>query len=233
MTEHILSQYHVYDLTHTLNADVPTWDGTQDFSLYETVSYAEGYCQQAANITKLGVGTHIDAPSHFIAGKRTIDRLTLESLIAPAYIIDISHKACADYQLSSDDIMTAERSQGNIPPKAVVIVYTGWDRYWQDSLMFRSMDADGLMHFPCISLEATEYLLSKDIVGVGIDTLSPETDCNFPVHHLLLGQDKYILENLAHCAKLPKTGAHIIALPPKIENATESALRVIALVPKE
>lgn len=232
MQEQLTTRYHIYDLTHTLNSEVPTWDGTCDFSIHETVAYTDGYCQQAAAIGKLGVGTHIDSPCHFIPGGRSVDQLALSQLIAPAYIIDISDKAHADYQLSLMDIENAELAQGPISKGSLVIIATGWHRYWYDPLKYRNIDANGCMHFPTISLEAADYLLRKDIVGVGIDTLSPEVDEAFPVHHLLLGADKYILENLADCSGLPKVGAEIIALPPKIGQGTESILRVIALVPK-
>ncbi|KAF8870881.1 hypothetical protein BD779DRAFT_1578461 [Infundibulicybe gibba] len=37
-------------------------------------------------------GTHIDAPSHFIPGGKTIDQIPLSLLIGPALVINLTHK---------------------------------------------------------------------------------------------------------------------------------------------
>ena len=72
-------------------------------------------------------------------------------------------------------------------------------------------------------------LAEKNIVGIGIDTLSPDgSNMSFPVHHKILGAGKYIIENLCHLEKLPAVGARVMALPLKIKNGSEAPCRVIA-----
>jgi kynurenine formamidase len=52
--------------------------------------------------------------------------------------------------------------------------------------------------FPTVSREAAKLLLLRNISGLGIDTLSPDgPDDDYPVHQLLLGANKYIVENVA------------------------------------
>ncbi|MBU6446154.1 MAG: cyclase family protein, partial [Verrucomicrobia bacterium] len=90
----------------------------------------------------------------------------------------------------------------------------------------------GQMHFPAFSVEAARYLIGQNVVGIGIDTLSP--DClhlDYPVHHTVLGAGKYIIENVADCANIPSRGCYAIALPLRAEDATECPIRLIALVP--
>lgn len=71
-------------------------------------------------------------------------------------------------------------------------------------------------------------------MGLGIDTLSPDTrDSGFPVHQLVLGAGKYIIENIANAKKLPTTGCCIIALPIKIQHGTESPIRLVGIRSKE
>jgi kynurenine formamidase len=66
---------------------------------------------------------------------------------------------------------------------------------------------------------------------LGIDTFSSDTGENgFPVHRAILGADKYLVENVANAELLPATGAKVLVLPPKIKDATEAPLRLIALI---
>jgi kynurenine formamidase len=70
------------------------------------------------------------------------------------------------------------------------------------------------------------------VVGIGIDTLSPDgSNDGFPVHEKILGAKKYILENLANLDKIPSRGAFALVFPMKVRDGTESAARVAALIP--
>lgn len=228
------SRYNFCDLTHILHSEAPTWDGTCDFNLIVTKSYKQGYCQQAANLHKLGVGTHIDAPSHFCEGKNSIENISLESLVAQAHLINVSEYVHKDYQVNLQELINYEKVYGDIQKDSLVIFYTGWDKYWDNPKRYRNLDENGVMHFPTIDFEVAKYLVDKKVSGIGVDTLSPETNANadFPIHKLLLGNGIYILENLANCSCLPANNAQVIALPPKIAGAVEAPLRVIALIPK-
>ena len=179
-----------------------------------------------------GVGTHIDAPSHCIPGGKSIADISLQQLVVPACIIDVSTKAHADYEVSTQDIEQYEAIYGQIPKNALVIAYTGWSKFWSDSDAYRNIDLSGQMHFPAFSSKAAELLLKRKIAGLAIDTLSPDClDLTYPVHHLILGAGKYIIENIADCSAMPPKGSYVIALPLRAEEATESPIRIIGLIP--
>lgn len=56
----------------------------------------------------------------------------------------------------------------------------------------------------------------------------------FPVHEILLKNDKLIIENInANIEKLPSRGAFGICLPTKIKDATEAMVRLIAFKSRE
>ncbi len=216
------------DLTHPLDAGVPTWNGSCGFCLEIKKDYDRMFRVQKIKM-HAGVGTHMDAPAHRFRGRKSIADIPLEQLIAPICVIDVSVKTYADYELSPEEVLAHEDQYGPIPSGALVIVYTGWDRYWTDSATYRGLDTEGRMHFPAVSAKAAELLLKRDIAGLGIDVLSP--DCahpDFPVHELLLGQDKYIIENIANASQLPIRGAQAIALPLRAIDATEAPVRLIA-----
>lgn len=85
------------------------------------------------------------------------------------------------------------------------------------------------MHFPGFFKEAIDYLLTKNIVGIGIDALSSDgSDINFAVHHKILAAGKYIIENLCSLEKLPPQGSKVITLALKIKNGSEAPCCVVA-----
>lgn len=225
------ASYDIIDLTHTLNPDVPTWNGTCDFKQNIFLDYEE-VCRVQTIQLNAGTGTHIDAPSHFIPGGKSAADLSLEELIVPLCVIDVAKKIHPDYYISVQDIQEFETQYGQIEPSSAVIGYTGWDQYWNDPQKYRNPDKNGKMHFPGFSKEAALLLLERNIQGIGIDTLSPDClDLTFPVHHLILGASKYIVENLTRCQALPPKGAFGIFLPIKTQDGTEAVMRAAALIP--
>lgn len=223
--------FNVLDLTHTLSPQAPTWSGTCGFQDRIILDYPEA-CRVQAIDMNAGTGTHLDAPSHFIPGGKSIADLALEELMAPLCVVNVAHKAHADYYLSVQDLVEFEDRYGKIPADTWLIACTGWDRYWQSPGQYRNADAQGQMHFPGVSPQAAEYLLERKIKGLGIDSLSPDClDLNFPVHYLILGAGKSIAENLCNCHQLPPLGAYGLFLPIKTQGGTEAVMRALALLP--
>lgn len=226
----IFENFTIIDLTHSLSSSIPIWDNSCGFQLEIGTDNDEIVINTSA-------GTHIDAPAHFFKEKETIDTLSLNKLLAPACVIDVSEKATDDYAISLRDIQNYEAAYGQIEKGCLVVGHTGWSRHWDDAKAYRNVDANGEMHFPTFSIQAIEYLLSKRIVGIGIDSFAPEpirfSNPSYPIHELLFKEEKYIIENMANCACLPPKGAYIIALPLKVQKAGEAPARVIALIPKK
>ncbi len=233
---HSLEHFHFVDLTHQLNESIPTWPGTIPFSKERYVDYDQGYTKMQYTMGE-GVGTHIDAPAHFLEGTRAIHELTLSELIGPAAVIDVVDvvKRDPDYELQVEDVVLWEAQFGPLPQGAVVIMRTGWSDRWQDVAAYRNMDDVGVMHFPGFSPEVARFLVEeREIAGVGVDTFSldPGQSSAFPVHGLLLAHDKFLLENLANLFLLPLQGAWVLALPLKVTDGPEAGARVIAAIPK-
>ncbi|MCK4934438.1 MAG: cyclase family protein [Simkaniaceae bacterium] len=226
-------EYYALDLTHKLNPNIPTWNASCGFESETVLDYEMSGVLVKKYKCHAGIGTHMDAPSHFFNDGLNIAQIPLEKLIVPVCKIDVSPRAHSDYMLSKQDIVNYEKHYGSIKPNTLIVADTGWSSRWSDSDSYRNEDDKGNMHFPGYSPECASYLLDLDIVGIGIDTLSPDgSDKTFPVHKLLLGSSKYIIENLTNLADLPPTGAFIIALPLKIQDGAESAIRALALIPK-
>ena len=228
----MMDSYKFIDLTYSIYKDMPSWNGRCGFSSEIKMDYDEGVRVMLYKC-HAGIGTHMDSPSHFFEGAANIADVPVEDLIVPACIIDVSSKAHADYMIITKDIIDFEKQHGNIPERSLVVGYTGCGKRWPDVRAYRNPDETGHMHFPGFAADTAELLLERRCVGIGIDTLSPDgSNMEFPVHQHILGAGKYILENVANLELMPKVGAYIIALPIKVKEGTEAAIRAIGLVPK-
>ena len=183
-------------------------------------------------------GTHIDAPIHFAEGGQTTAQIDLTRLMGPARVIDIREQcsANADYLLTPDDIRAHEKRYGPIEPGAIVLVHTGWGKFYPDTKKYLGSDVRGVaddLHFPAIGEEATRYLVEKKIDLVGLDTASLDhgPSKHFHAHRVFAEANLPGLENVAQLDKLPPTGATVIALPMKIEDGTGGPCRIIAIPP--
>ncbi len=224
--------FDVIDLTHPLSSKSPSWDDSCGFQHeltldYETCTTPVKFRVQTIKM-HAGIGTHIDAPAHCFPNGKTIDALTLNELIAPCVMIDISKQVHASYQCSSADVHAFEKKYGKIPKGAFVIVRTGWDKFWHEPEQYRND-----LQFPSISIEVANLLLERGIVGLGIDTFSADTESSgYPVHQAILGAGKYLVENIAHADKLPPVGSFTMALPILTVGGTEAPIRLIGLIAK-
>jgi len=232
----------VVDMSYSFGPDTIYWPTAESFTR-QVVSYERtpnGYWYAANNICMAEHGgTHMDAPIHFAEGKRTAEAVPLSSCIGPAVVIDVRTQATADrdYRLSVDDISAWERRHGRIPGGAIVIMWSGWGRYWGDKLHYLGTDKHGdvaHLHFPGFSKEAAEWLVQqRDIAAVGVDTASMDygQSTDFIVHQIINGADKPGFENLANVDRLPPSGATLIALPMKIAGGSGGPARIVAMLP--
>ena len=225
------------DLTHTVNAKVPTFEVT-DKPAYQAKTVAtiekNKYFLRDISLPE-HFGTHIDAPAHFAKGAWTVDQIPPERLIAPLVVLDVTAnvKNNPDYQISVEDIARWEQTNGQIAPGAVVITRTGWDSRWDSAKNYRNADAKGVMHFPGYSKDAARFLVEgRNVLGLGIDTLSidygPSKD--FAVHQYTLSHSLYHLENVANLERAPLNGGIVVVAPMKLEGGSGGPVRIFALV---
>ena len=231
----------IVDLTYSFDASTNYWPTSKPFTWEkEAWGRSEGFWYSAGRYSASEHGgTHLDAPIHFGEGGLTVDRIPLGRLVGEAVVIDIS-EACAkdpDYLLTEEDILRWEARHGRVPDGSILLVRTGWGRFWNDRKKYMGADTplDVVnLHFPGISREAAELLVrQRKVDGVGIDTASLDTGSSkdFPAHQLLNGADVYGLENVANLDRLPPTGATLIVLPMKIGGGTGGPARIVAILP--
>ncbi|MCA9499747.1 MAG: cyclase family protein [Nitrospira sp.] len=232
----------IVDLTYPFDEHTVYWPKNEPFH-WEKTSWGPtqtGYWYASAvySASEHG-GTHLDAPIHFAESGWSVDEIPVDQLTGEAIVLDIRAQVGSnpDYTLQVDDIAQWEISHGPIPPKAIVLLYTGFGQYWPDKPRYlgsSTPDDATTLHFPGFSAEAATFLIAKrDILGIGIDTASIDAgqSRDFPVHQILGRANRYALENVAHLRRLPPKGARITALPMKIQGGTGGPARIIATVP--
>lgn len=234
---------HLVDLTYPLSPEGlywPTGDAFEHEREGWTINekgywYASGVFSSPEHL-----GTHIDAPIHFAEGGLTLAEIPVDNLIGSGVLIDISDRCStdADATLQPEDLEAWEGQYGAIPTGAVVIVRSGWARFWPDWNAYYGSDTPEdvtTLHFPGISEAAATVLAERGVAGVGIDTASidPGVSILFEAHQVLGAANVFNLENLTNIESLPAAGFAVIAMPMKIADGTGAPTRVVALIPDQ
>ena len=241
-------QIEVIDLTNPLSADTPTlrlpepFANLIDFSLEKVAAFDDLAPAWAHNNLHMGehIGTHVDAPCHWISGRDgdDVSQLPPARLIGPAVVLDFSEQAAADpdWCLTSQDVRDWEAEHGPLPENGWLLLRTGWDQYAQDREAFLNADETG-SHTPGITAECAKFLAEeRPLSGFGVETVGIDAggaaafDPPFPAHFHLMGADKYGVTSLQNLSRLPATGAVIVVSPLPIVGGTGAPARVFALV---
>jgi kynurenine formamidase len=230
-------QTRVVDMTYAISGKLPTWPGDEHAFEAKTVATPEkdGYFARSFWMLE-HFGTHLDAPAHFPPGKEFVDQIPVTHFFGPATVIDVREDVVkdADYRLTVARIQQWEAAHGKIPAGGVALLRTGWALRWPDQGRYRNTDASGVMHFPGYSVETAKFLMSRGVVGLGIDTLSIDygPSKNFEVHRVDLPAGLFNLENVANLDQLPESGAFLIVAPIKLEGGSGGPVRIFGILPQ-
>jgi kynurenine formamidase len=237
-------QSRLIDLTYSFGADTIVWPTEQDFRLVlQQAGETPGGYYYASNRLEMAEhgGTHIDAPIHFAKGGQTLDQVPIEHLIGSGVRVDVTAQ-CArdrDYLVTIQDFERWETAYGRIPRRTILLLDTGFARYWSSRQQYlgtelRGPEAVRALHFPGLHPDAAAWLVrEREVKAVGIDTASIDygQSTKFETHVALLSQNVPVFENLSDLRDLPHRGFDVIALPMKIAGGTGGPLRVVAVVP--
>ena len=233
------------DLTHDFSGETIYWPTAEGFVLevehHGPTSQGYFYAANRYRASEHG-GTHLDAPIHFAEGKKTLDQLSVDQLAGMAVVVDVSTRALAnpDYQITVGDLKDWESKHGKIPSGAILLLHTGYGRFWPDARKYlgtveKGPEAVAKLHFPGVHRETAHWLVTeRAIKAVGLDTASVDYGQSklFETHRILFEKDVPAFENVAALDQLPPTGAYVIALPMKIKGGSGGPLRIVAWLPR-
>jgi arylformamidase len=152
-------------------------------------------------------GTHVDAPSHFVAGEIGVDEIPLDTLVGTAQRIDVQ-----------GPVVSAEQVAGT--QAARIVVHTGCSEH--------SDQPSYITDYTHLDVGAAHQLVRNGVRLVGIDSPSVDAPGVDAVHQILLGHGVIIVENLANTAALPDV-FELIVSPLRIVGGDGSPARVVAI----
>jgi len=201
------------DLSHPLTSSTQIYPSDPEFSCIPHAMHTkDGYCVHKLSMGT-HTGTHIDAPYHFFADGRTVDKIPLKDFIGQAVVIDLSHGLIsqdADDTQTSRTLKERDRitwedlqpfSQG-IHAGCILLINTGWSKaHYQTPTYF---------NHPYLVPDVASELLTRGIRVVGVDTLNPdetpssgvEGNDGFGFHEIFLDAGGIIAENLTNLEEL-------------------------------
>jgi arylformamidase len=191
----------IYDVTFPISDKTPIYEGDPKVKIEIADSLEKG---DAANVSHicLGVhtGTHVDAPNHFIDGKRKVHELELEKLIGNCRVVELPDDVTAIEPQHLENLETVER----------VLFKTRNSAFWNEPEKGFRTD------FTYITPNAARSLVEKNILLVGIDYLSVEKfgSEDFATHITLLEKEVVIIEGL-DLREVPAGDYELICLPLK------------------
>lgn len=163
------------------------------------------------------LGTHIDAPSHFIAGGKNIGDFPAQHFIREGVVWKVEAQPCSPIRLEDlpqVDIQDVQRGDA-------VFLYTGWGEKTQQPEYY---------DHPFLDEEVAHWLVDKGVSIVGIDFLTPdkppqlrEKGFRSPIHRILLGSEVLIIENLTALSSLAGRRVEIFAPPLYVQEQVEAA----------
>ncbi len=210
----------IIDLSYPIKEDMLVYPGMERpmFQWLGKVN-SEGY-----NLTKLSMvahaGTHVDAPMHFFDNVRAIDDIPLEGLFGKAKLFRYD-KPLEGQEITLDDLMT---SGFEIEEDIIFILETGIERFEERS------EYNAL--FPVPSEDLLDYLVQKKIKSYMTDAtaIDPYGSKTSPKHHLVLGANIPIVENLRNLHLLPENKHFLIcALPILLAGREGAPCRAVAV----
>jgi len=203
-----------YDLTQPFAPGMPKLP-FMPAPRFEVLMELQGYKPKISQLhICTHLGTHVDAPCHYIQGGKAIGEYPVERFLLPAVVWSVS--------VGPMQAITLEHLRGlQLQRGDALLLATGWGE--------RSREPRYLEH-PFVDEAVAEWLVAAGASLLGVDFLTPEKppqlrDESFtaPIHHTLLANEVLIIENLTGLMALAGKRVQLFAPPILVHAAVEAA----------
>lgn len=205
------------DLSHAIVTGMPQWPGErQPLRIVRTAEHGRDICRSSRLELGCHVGTHVDAPQHFLAGAGGVDDLPLDRFAGAAVVVRPSPAP------GPGPLPAAILDGVDLAGIDFVLLDTGWARHWGQPRYYEE--------WPSLSAPLAARLVAAGLKGVGLDTPSLDDFTGRAAHDICAAAGMVNLENLANLAALPERGFRLLALPLKLAETEASPVRAAALL---
>jgi arylformamidase len=169
----------IYDLSQPLNEQFPFWPYYPPFEVKYIKRKAEHGVNAQYIMTSNHMGTHLDAPRHFVTNGRTIDEIPVDWLFGPGVIVNLSD-VMDELELYTPRMIEdrVEVRQGDL-----LYLHTGFHKFAQFG---EQADEEKYIHrHPGAHPDMVPWLLEKGIRIWGVDCVSTDHPMNLPIGRFL------------------------------------------------
>ena len=202
----------IFDISWPITPEITEYKNKKTVRIDHVKTFERDAVRES--VIQLGshTGTHIDAPSHFIASGTSFEDLPIDACIGACVVID-----CTNVAVITSDILRMH----DIGAHAIVLCKTD-NSDCEPTAEFNPS-------FVYLDASAAQYLAEKQIKAVGIDYLGIER--NQPAHetHILLMQEGITIIEGLRLANVPAGSYELICLPLKIECVEAAPARAILI----
>lgn len=183
--------------------------------------------KREVSIIQIGshLGTHIDAPRHFIRKGKTIDQFDISHFCGKALLVDFSKKL----KKTSVSISDFKRKVKKFTEKIVIFRFDWTDKYYGKSNFFYD--------HPYLDPDLCKWLVKKGVKLVGFDSPQPDNPKNSFTkykdgenHKIFLENDVLIIEYLTNLKKIKLKSFYFIGAPLNIRHSDGSPARCIGII---
>lgn len=174
------------------------------------------------------IGTHIDAPAHFLENTMTIDQVPLEKIVKKGRVIPLTDTPAGGPVTAEAILATGVEIDENVIP----ILHTGWvekawgtDAFWSD-MVYMDDGVAQLMIERGVSAVAIDFFPEVPFWRMARDTSQPPG----PNHRALLGNDTIIIQMLTNIGAIDSEDFTLVAVPLRLEGLDGSPARVFAMI---
>jgi arylformamidase len=204
----------IYDVSMPLHKGMLIYPGTDAPAVERYRHMASG---DSSNNSRFAmgchVGTHVDAPCHYVDGAPTIDTIAPELLVGPARVFDLG----VTEAITADALAPLE-----------------WDGVTK--ALLRTTNSPRLSEptfnpaFIYVDGSAAEFLVARGVRLVGVDYLSVDQyhSPTHPAHLALLGSGVVVIEGL-DLSGVPAGDYTLVATPLKLVGAEAAPARVFLM----
>lgn len=226
------------DLTHAFHPGQPHYTGFPDEQRGIAFDMERGDPFTSHQYTLVGQwGTHVDPPSHFAAGGRTLDEIPVTDMMLPLVVLDISARVAHDPDAvpTMADIAAWEQRNGPVPAGSFVALRTDWSRRWPDPEAMANQDSSGVSHNPGWSAPVLRYLIEEaGVTAIGHEQTDTDpgratSTGDLSLERYVLERDRWQIELLTNLHLVPECGALLVAAWPKPRGGSGFPARVFAL----
>jgi arylformamidase len=204
----------IYDISLLLGEEAVDYPGDPPY-LRETVSSLSAGAAYELSRLSLSAhsGTHLDAPSHFIPGGKSIDQYPVSDFVLPALVLETT---------DPEAVRPGEIAGAGIQAGDAVLFKT---RNSRSGLARSGKFVERWVH---VSEEAGDLLVAAKVALVGIDYVSIERfeAPGAPLHLKLLRAGILILEAI-HLEHVPPGRYTLICLPLKVPAEAAPARAIL------